>query len=229
MKGKTAGLLELILSIIVIIVFHFFYFKLLSLFGLHLKGTAYIIADTIKYALMSVIIFFIYYKYIVHGQRQYNKTFFNNIIYSVATFIFLIVITIVLHDVLNNLGSSKGINIGYNFVDYFHQKFTLEFILKFIKNVIFIPFLLCVIFPLGFSCIFKKFFSASLISGLTYGILYGLSYGGTFETTLFYSVTPAVIMMTLTYLFKANKNIFSVIVTYIIYVLFGLFLINYIV
>ncbi|CDB28368.1 unknown [Firmicutes bacterium CAG:582] len=229
MKGKTSGIIELLLSILVIVLFHFFYFKFLGLFGLHLKGIAYLIADTIKYALMSVIIFFIYYKYIVHGHRQYNKTFLNNLIYSVATFIFLIVITIVLHDLLNSIGASKGLKVGYYFVDYFHQKFTLTFILNFLKNVIFIPFLLCVIFPLGFSSIFKKNFTASILCGLTYGILYGLSRGGTFESALFYSITPGVIMMTLTYLYKANKNIFAVIVTYIIYVLFGVFLINYII
>ena len=119
MKGKTSGIIELLLSILVIVLFHFFYFKFLGLFGLHLKGIAYLIADTIKYALMSVIIFFIYYKYIVHGHRQYNKTFLNNLIYSVATFIFLIVITIVLHDLLNSIGASKGLKVGYYFVDYF--------------------------------------------------------------------------------------------------------------
>lgn len=229
MKSRTTGIIELLLSILVIVIFHLFYFKFLGLFGLHLKGTAYLFADTIKYALMSIIIFFIYYKNIVHGQKQYNKTFLNNVIYSVATFVFLIVITIVLHDLLNNIGSSKEIKIGYYFVDYFHQKFSLVFVLKFLKNVIFIPFLLCVIFPLGFSSIFKKHASASIICGLTYGILYGLNHGGTFEVALFYSITPAVIMMTLTYLYKSNKNIFSVIITYIIYVLFGIFLINYIV
>lgn len=229
MKGKTSGIVELLLSILVIIIFHFFYYRFLGLFGFHPKGTIYLIMDTIKYALISVIIFFIYYKYIIHGHRQYNKTFLNNLIYSVATFIFLIVITIVLHDLLNSIGSAKGLKVTYNFVDYFHQKFTLTFVLNFLKGVIFIPFLLCVIFPLGFSCIFKKNFTASIISGLTFGILYGLNRGGTFETALFYSITPGVIMLTLTYLYKANKNIFAVIITYIIYVLFGLFLINYIV
>lgn len=231
MKSKTSGIIELLLSILVILLFHFFYFKVLALFGLHFKigKTAYLIADTIKYALISIIVFFIYYKYIVHGKKQYGKTFLNNLIYSIATFIFLIVITIVLHDLLNSLGNPKGIKIGYYFVDYFHQRFSLEFILNFLKNVIFIPFLLCVIFPLGFSTIFKKNATASILSGLVFGILYGLNRGGTFETALFYSLTPGVIMMTLTYLYKSNKNIFAVIITYIIYVLFGVFLINYIV
>jgi uncharacterized membrane protein (UPF0136 family) len=85
-----------------------------------------------------------------------------------------------------------------------------------------------VIFPLGFSRIFKKNGSASIVSGLTYGIIYGISLNTSFEVALFSSLTPAIVVALLTYLYKTNQNIWSVIITYICYVLFGIFAINYI-
>ena len=90
------------------------------------------------------------------------------------------------------------------------------------------PFLLCVIFPLGFSNVVKKNGTATLLSGLTYGILYGISLNTSFEVALFASIIPAIVIALLTYLYKTNQNIWSVIITYISYVLFGIFAINYI-
>ncbi len=228
MKNNMKGIIQLALSILIFILFHFFYWKVLGLFGFYPEGMIYEIMNFIKYTLITVIVFVIYYGNIKHGQSRFNKTLLNNIIYSVACFVFLIIITIILHEVLNYIGSSRGIKIGYNFTNYFNQKFTLSFALNLIIECIFIPFLLCVVFPLGFSNIFKRSGTASILSGLTYGVIVAISYNSSFEYALYHALTPAAVMMLLTYLYKTNQNIASVIVTYIMYVLIGVFAINYI-
>lgn len=224
MKGKVGGIVQLALSILVLWLVNTFYFKVFGVFGIHFSGTAYLIANFFKYALISLIIFIIYHSNIKAGQNKFNKTLLNSIIYSVACFVFLIVITIGLHELINYLGHP----IGYGFTNYFDNHFDLSFALNLIIESIFMPFLLCVIFPLGFSNIFKKNGTASLMSGLTYGILYGISLHTSFEAALFASLTPAIVIALLTYLYKTNQNIWSVIITYICYVLFGVFAINYI-
>lgn len=224
MKGKVGGIVQLGLSILVLWLVHTFYFKVFGLFGIHFSGTAYLIANTIKYALMSIIVFVIYHSNIKAGKNKFNKTLLNSIIYSVACFVFLIVITIGLHELLKYVGHP----VSYTFTNYFDNHFDLEFALNFLIETIFMPFLLCVIFPLGFSNIFKKDGSASLLTGLTYGIIYGISLNTSFEVALFSSLTPAIVVALLTYLYKTNQNIWSVIITYICYVLFGIFAINYI-
>lgn len=229
MKSKTMGIIQFVLSIIVLVLFHFFYWRILGLFGLHLTGIAYEIAKFIKYLLISATIFVIYYKNIKSGKTRFNKTFLNSFIYSVACFIFLIVITILLHKLLNYIGNPRGISVAYSFTNYFTKKFTLSFALNLIIECIFIPFLLCVIFPLGFSNMIKKAGTASFICGLVYGILYAVSLNASFEYALFHALTPTCIMMLLTYLYKTNQNIWSVVITYAFYVLFGIFAINYIV
>lgn len=228
MKNNMKGIIQLALSILIFILFHIFYWWVLNLFGFYPTGITYEIMNFIKYTLISIIVFVIYYGNIKHGQSRFNKTLVNNIIYSVACFVFLIIITILLHKALNYIGSSRGIEIGYNFTNYFNQKFTLSFALNLIIECIFIPFLLCVVFPLGFSNIFKRSGTASILSGLTYGVINAISYKATFEYALYHALTPAIVVMLLTYLYKTNQNIWSVVITYIMYVLIGIFAINYI-
>lgn len=229
MKNKTMGVVQLILSIVVIMLFNAFYFKVLSLFGLHLSGNAYVIANFIKHLLITVIVFAIYYRNIKTGQHRFGGHWLNSFIYCVSCFVFLLVITVLLHKLLNYLGNPRGITIPYSFTNYFSTKFTISSALNLIVDAILLPFLLCVVFPLGFSNIFHKSGTASALAGLTYGVIYAINLNTNIESALFLSLTPAAIVMLLTYLHKTNQNIWSVIITYICYVLFGVFAINYIV
>ena len=228
MKNKNIGIVQLILCILIIVLFNAFYFKVLNIFGLHFSGTAYVIANFIKHLLIAIIAFVIYYRNIKAGKNKFGKTLINSFIYCVSCFLFLIVVTVLLHHVLNYLGSPRGINVSYNFTNYFSTKFTIDSALNLVIDAILLPFLLCVVFPLGFSNIFKNGGSASILAGLTYGVIYAINLNTSIEAALFLSLTPAVIVMLLTYLYKTNQNIWSVMLTYITYVLFGIFAINYI-
>ena len=223
------GVVQLILSILIILLINSFFFKVLSLFGLHFSGTAYTIANFIKNLLITLIVFVIYYRNIKAGKNRFSKTWLNSFIYCVSCFVFLIVVTIVLHKVLNYLGNPRGIKIPYSFTNYFNTTFTLDSALNLIVDAIFMPFLLCVVFPLGFSNIFKKSTTASMLAGITYGVIYAIELHVSIEHALFMALTPAVIVVLLTYLYKTEHNIWSVIITYICYVLLGVFAINYII
>ena len=223
MKSKIMSVLQLILSIAVIVLLNMFYFRILGIFHLKFSGDEYLIANTIKYLLMSMIIFIIYHKEIKSGKNKFNRQLLNSVIYSVACFVFLVVITIVIREALKYFGHDPM----YHFTNYFNQSFTLNFVLSFIINCIFIPFLLCIVFPLGFSNIFRKHLTASFTSGICYGIYYGIMLKTSFDVAIYAALTPAVIVGLLTYLYKTNKNIWSVIITYISYVLLGVFVVQY--
>lgn len=228
MKSKVMSIVQLVLSILLYILVDAYFFKVLGVVGLHFKGLAYEVANFIKYLLITIIVFVIYYRNIKAGKTKFGKTWINSFIYCVACFVFLILITILLHDLLNYLANPRGITIGYNFTNYFTKRFTLSFALKLIIEIIFMPFLLCIIFPLGISNIIRKSSTATLVSGISYGIIHAIMLHTTFESALFLSITPGVLIALLTYLYKTNQNIWSVIVTYICYVCFGIFAINYI-
>lgn len=228
MKDGAIGIIKLVVSILIIFLINTFFFDALGLINIKPTGTGLSIAIFIKYLAISASIFGIYYRNILASKIKVSRSKFANMIYCLACFLFLILITIILHQTLNLIGKSKGISIGYYFKDYFNQKFSIELVLNIIIESVFMPFLLCVIFPLGFSTIFKRNVTSVTLSGISYGILYGLSLNTSLEIAIMRSITPACIVMLLTYLFKINNNIVSVIVTYAIYVLFGIFAINYI-
>lgn len=228
MKSKVLAIIELLISILLYILVDTYFFKVLGMIGLHFSGISYTIANFIKYLLICLIVFAIYYRNIKAGKRAFGKTWLNSLIYCVACFAFLIIVTILLHDFLNYIANPRGISISYNFTNYFNKHFTLSSALDLVIEAIFMPFLLCIIFPLGFSNVIKKYSTASITSGLVYGVIYGISLNKTFETAFYLSITPAFIVVLLTYLYKTNQNIWSVIITYICYVLFGIFAISYI-
>ena len=225
-KGTGKGIIQLGLSILIVVLFQLFFFKVLSFFGLHLNGMAYEIADLIKYVLTALIVAIIYHGNIRTGRSRFDKSILNSVIYAIACFVVLVLITIGIHELINRFGH---VAIGYSFTNYFNQTFSVGLAFKLVKEVVIIPFLLCIIFPLGFSNIIKNSIGASLISGLTYGVIYALGLHVDLQSAIYYSITPALVVFSLTYLYKANNNIWSVYITYVLYVLFGTFAIGYLV
>jgi len=224
MKDKIGGIVQLALSILVFVLFHFFYFKLFNLFNLKISKE---IITFIGYLLICIIIFVIYYRNIKAGQHKYKSTLLNSVVYSIACFAVLIVATVLIHKFLKYIGTPKGIKVEYMFTNYFVKQFNLSFALNLIEDVIFKPFLLCVIFPLGISNIIKGTKTSAIVSGLAYALLSVLYSHYTFEGALYALLTPFVIVMLLTYLYKTNNNIWTCFITYCMYVLFGIFLVQY--
>lgn len=223
-KGTGKGIIQLALSILIVVLFQLFFFKVLSFFGIHLSGMAYEIADLVRYIVVTLIVVIIYHGNIKSGRRGFNKNFLNSIIYAVACFVVLVLITIGIHTLVNKY---SGVHIDYSFTNYFVKTFEIGLVFRIIKEVVIIPFLLCIIFPLGFSNIIKNTFAASILAGLVYGIIYAIGLHTSLNQAIFLSLTPALVVFSLTYLYKANNNIWTVYITYVLYVLFGSFAINY--
>jgi hypothetical protein len=74
-KGTGKGIIQLLLSIAVMVLFQLFYFKVLSIAGLHLSGMAYEIADLIRYVVVTLIVVIIYHGNIRSGRSKFNKNF----------------------------------------------------------------------------------------------------------------------------------------------------------
>lgn len=224
MSKKTVGILQLLGSIGIIILFHYFYPEVIKWLGITSKTSNIIVF--FEYLLISFCIYIVYRSNLHSGRNKFSKTMLNSLIITVACFIFLIFVTIIL---------SKGsyslfkINISYPFSDYFKTKMTLNSALGLIINCFFKPYLLCMIFVLGISNVIRKSWSSAFISGISYAIYYGILLKTTFKVAVLSSIIPGVVFVLLTYFYKTNKNIWSTIIIYILYVLFGSLIINYII
>lgn len=209
MKGGSSGLGKLLLSSLIILVVYYFYFRIIdtSIMG-------YDIAKFLEYVLVSILIFLIYRKD-MKKISGYGKGIINTIIYSASCFLCLVIITVVLN---------KSFNIPLNLTNYLNVNYSLGSILTIIEECFLVPFLLCAIFVLGFSKIFKKTLIACIASAVCYGVLVGVT--STFSIGL---VLPVIMMMLFSLLYRTCRNIWPVMITYSMYLLFGVFAINYII
>lgn len=223
MKGKTAGFIKLIISIGLMLLFHYFYFDILSLIGIKLSGNMIDVANLIKYLLLACITFGMYFTTIKSSRNRYDKSFFSSILYSLVCLVFLVVVTILVNQGLKSMGKP----IPYMFTNYFNIPLSIGYICKFVSEVILIPFILVMIFPLGFSQSIKNGLTASILAGLSYGIVYGLLNSLSLEVMLTNCITPAIIIAFLTGLYRNIKNIWTVYITYACYILFGIFILGY--
>lgn len=202
MKKASSGTVKLLLSILIFVAFHFLYFKVFNTAKIR-----YDVARFIEYVLVIILISLIYRGELKHKRSGYGKGLFNTFIYVISCFIFLMFITVVI---------SKFFKTPNNLMNYFNINMDLKNILMIIENCIFIPFLECAIFVLGFSLIFKKKIGTCIASGVAFGILNGLYYG--FGVNL---ILPIIIITILSLLYETNHNIWSVVITYSLYIAFG--------
>lgn len=224
MNKRVVGILQLLGSIGIVLLFHYLFPEVIKWLGITSKTGN--LLECVKYLLMSLCIFIVYRQNISSGRNKFSKTMLNSLIITIACFIFLIFVTILLKKASYSL---LNVNISYPFSDYLKQKMTLGTALGLIKNCLLIPYLLCMIFVLGISNVIRKSWPSAFVSGISYGVFYGIMLSTTFKAAFLSSIIPAIIFMLLTYLYKTNKNIWSTIIIYILYVLFGSLIINYII
>lgn len=225
MNENIKGLIKLILSILIYYVLNIFYFKLLGLVGLHFTGDAYTIANFIKYLIMALIVGILYHGDINLSIHKYHKTILTSLIFTVGTVVLLVFLNVVLHKLISSLG---GMTTGYGFTNYFQNTLTLSSALEIIEQCIIIPFLVVVIFSLGVSKVIRNINAYSIISAILYGLLLGLTLNTTFYVALMSVIVPSVIILLLTYIYKANSSIWMCIISYILYITFGAFIVGYV-
>lgn len=225
MKSESArGIIQLIIAILIYYLLDNYTFYVLGLAGLHFEGTSYLVVNLLKYVLICFISYLIYRSSINSSKFRIGKSKLLNVIFSLGTFILLVLLNALTHWLLNALGHPIS---GYGFINYFSNTLTIDSALNLIIDVILKPFLLVVIFPLGFSNIIKSMNGASILSGIVYGLLYVINLHLSIYDSFFQAIIPAVIMIFLTYLYKCTHNIWIVYISYALYICLGVYIIGY--
>lgn len=204
MKGGSSGLIKFILSISIMLLLHFFYFKVFNT-----TKISYDVARLIEYILGIISIYLIYRKELKNVKPGYGRGFLNTIIYSLSCFIFLIVITFFI---------TRWLNIDINLINYFKVKAN---VLTIIEEVVFIPFLLSAILVLGVSLISKGKITPIILSGICAGVVNSIVNG--FSVNI---VLPIITVTLLQILYRTSRNIWTVMLSYSMYLLFGALLIT---
>lgn len=222
-KEDAKSIFQLILSIAIYYIVDNYFFYLLDKIGVNLSGDTYLIASSLRYLLVGIIIYFIYRANIHASKSKFGRTWVLSVIFSVGAFVLLVFANFILHKIVGIFYELDG----YGFINYFNKSFTFESILDLITNVIFKPFIMVVIFPLGVSNIIKNVNTSSILSGVLYGILIGIGLNLPIEATIFAVLIPSLIMMIITYLYKANQNIWMIYVSFVLYIGLGFYVLRY--
>jgi len=222
-NDSVKGIIQLVLAVLFCYAFEHFFFWALGKIGLHFSGDMYLIMNTIKYAILCVIVYIIYQSKIKSSKNKFNKSIITSAIFSIGSFVLLVFVNFILHKAIGTVHALDG----YGFSDYFSQSFNLGLALNLIVNVIFKPFLLVVVFCLGVSNIVRKVWPCSILAGILFGLFYAFNLNASIETAFWLSIIPSCVVLLSTYFYKTTQNIWMVYISYVLYIGCGIFVLRY--
>ncbi len=227
MKEFIVNLIKLVLSVIVVLFIEEYFFKVMSLVGLHLTETP--LVRLIIYILEFIIIYIIYGREISAAFSKYQNKLGSNFLYTVISYIVVFIAMMITNYLVRLIATNLNIRYsGLNYINIFNKTFNFDLIVLFITTMIIIPFVKVSIFVLGINNLFKGKIGI-FFSGLLYALYEGFLIGGNFGHVFIDVIDEFVLFVLLSYIYRKNSNIAFSIVTFILYELFSALLITKIV
>ena len=227
MKEFIVNLIKLVLSVIVVLFIEEYFFKVMSLVGLHLTETP--LVRLIIYILEFIIIYIIYGREISAAFSKYQNKLGSNFLYTVISYIVVFIAMMITNYLVRLVATNLNIRYsGLNYINIFNKTFNFDLIVLFITTMIIIPFVKVSIFVLGINNLFKGKIGI-FFSGLLYALYEGFLIGGNFGHVFIDVIDEFVLFVLLSYIYRKNSNIAFSIVTFILYELFSALLITKIV
>ena len=230
MNKKLTGLLGILLSIIVVVYFEEFAYKILNLIGINIKNFSNIVRLVINISIKLVMCFIIYIIFKRDHRSRRNK---DNLIKT--GFVFLVcllslVIGMYLFGyVVNFIGDIFNIEVlENNFYNIFNKKLDFSLIVKIINDYILNPYLYCTIIILSADKLTRRTDTCVVLSGLLASIIYALSLSGTLGFVIVNSLNMFLLFAILAFIYKKHFSIHFVITLYSFYLISNIFILNYI-
>jgi len=219
---NTYEIFRLIASILIYYLISNYFNVVLSWLNITINES--VIITFIKYLLIVILIYIINRDALnIKAYNSKNKRV-TNLIFSIGLFVILVLINFLIHMITKEIGTFIT---PYGFNNYFPSIFNLSSALNLIVECILIPFLVIVVFPVNFGKAIKKEFTSVVLSGICYGLFLGLPMHLGFMETLSLVLTPSIIIMFLTYIYRHNRNAWILIISFILYKMLGVYIMRY--
>lgn len=230
MNKKLSGLFGILLSIIVVVYFENFAYKILNLIGVNINDYSYIIRLIISIVIKLIMCFIIY---IIFKRDHKSRRTKDNIIKTIFIFIvslFSVVIGMYLFSyVVNFIGDIFNIEVlENNFYNIFNKKLDFSLIIKIVNDYIINPYLYCTIIILSADKLTRRTDTCVVLSGLLASIIYALSLSGTLGFVIVNSLNMFLLFSILAFIYKKHFSIYFVITLYSFYLISNIFILNYI-
>mgnify|MGYP004468899845 FL=1 len=230
MNKKLSGIIGIILSVILLVYFETYAYRLLSLIHFNINNYSNVvrmIIDIVIKLVMCFIIFILYKKDFKHSKRDSN--IFKSILIMIISLIGLVFVMYLFNYVINYLGDIFKVKIIHNsFYNIFDKRLDIYLVIKIIKDYIIIPFLYCSIIFLSIDKLTRRDDTFTLLSGLLASICYALTLRGTVIYIIINSLSTFLLFSLLAILYKKNNSIWFSIILYGLYLISSGVIIKYI-
>ncbi len=230
MNKKLSGIIGIILSVILLVYFETYAYRLLSLIHFNINNYSNVvrmIIDIVIKLVMCFIIFILYKKDFKRSKRDSN--IFKSILIMIISLIGLVFVMYLFNYVINYLGDIFKVKIIHNsFYNIFDKRLDIYLIIKIIKDYIITPFLYCSIIFLSIDKLTRRDDTFTLLSGLLASICYALTLRGTVIYIIINSLSTFLLFSLLAILYKKNNSIWFSIILYGLYLISSGVIIKYI-
>lgn len=229
MNKKLSGILGIILSIIVLIYFETFIYKVLELIGINILEFSSVIRTIINLIIklsMCFIIYKIYKRDFRHSKSEENV--FKMIIYLIVGVIGLTIVMYIFNYIIKYICDIFNVDkISRDFYNIFDKKLDFNLIVKIINDYIIMPYLYSSTIILSMEKLTKRNDTFILFSGLLASIIYALSLNGTLIYVILNSLSMFLLFSLLAFIYKRNNSIWFIILLYGLYLISDVIILNY--
>lgn len=229
MNKKVSGIIGIILSIILLVYFESFFYKVLGLLNININNFSSIIKTIIDIGIKLVMCFLVYLIYKKDFRRSRSK---NNIFKSILMLIvFVVVLTCIMYlnrYVVNYLGDIFNVKVlGSDYYNIFNKTLTFDLVVKIIIDYFIVPYLYCSVIILSTDKFFKRNDTFIVFSGLLASIIHALSLSGTLGFVIINSLNIFLLFAIFAFLYRRENSIWFTIFLYSFYLILSGVVINY--
>lgn len=230
MNKKLSGLIGIILSILLLMYFEEYTYKIIGILGINIYNYSNIVQVIINVILKLIMCFLIYiiYKKDFKSRRRTNDNLIKNLLVFVVSLVSIVIGMYLFNYVINFIGDIFNISIIENsFYNIFNKTLDINLIIKIITDYIITPFLYCSVIILSVDKLVRSTNTSIIMSGVIASIIYSGHLNGTLGFVIVNSLNMFLLFAIFMYIYKKNYSIYFVITLYSFYLISNVFILNY--
>lgn len=229
MNKKLVGLFGIVLSVILLVYFESFVYRVL---GLVIDVTKYsnMIQVLINLGIKLIMCFLVYLLFKKDFRsRRTREGFIKTLVVFCISLVGIVVGMYLFDYVVKFLGDIFNVSVLNNdFYNIFDKKLDFSLVVKIVTDYLITPYLYCSIIILSIDKLIRRESTTIIFSGVLASVIHALSLSGTLGYVIVNSLSTFLLFGSLTFLYKKNYSIWVIILLYSAYLISNVFIINYI-
>lgn len=229
MNKKLVGLFGVVLSVILLVYFESFVYRVL---GLVIDVTKYsnMIQVLINLGIKLIMCFLVYLLFKKDFRsRRTREGFIKTLVVFCISLVGIVVGMYLFDYVVKFLGDIFNVSVLNNdFYNIFDKKLDFSLVVKIVTDYLITPYLYCSIIILSIDKLIRRESTTIIFSGVLASVIHALSLSGTLGYVIVNSLSTFLLFGSLTFLYKKNYSIWVIILLYSAYLISNVFIINYI-